>query len=195
MDELSYCDGFDEESEDDDSDLMLAGTSIHEAGHAIAALTLGLSVRIATIIPLGSCLGYVDARPPSDAWVLAVSPRRDKRQLGLFGHVSVAREQLLRVATMKIMFDLAGFEAEKLFTSGPYVRHTSDFGNAEACARLATDSKSEATALIRLARRRVSELIDANQAYVLQLARKLRERRQLFEPNLEDLSSDGRVGE
>ena len=47
------------------------------------------------------------------------------------------------------MFDLAGYEAELLLASGPYVNHTSDFADAEARARQDTDSKSEAEALIR----------------------------------------------
>jgi hypothetical protein len=93
------------------------------------------------------------------------------------------------------MFDLAGYEAELLLASGPYVNHTSDFADAEARARQDTDSKSEAEALIRRARRRVSELIVASDDHVLQLASRLRERRQLFEPTLEDLSSDWRGGE
>jgi hypothetical protein len=197
MDELSDLDGFDEfdESEEGDSELMLVSRSIHEAGHAVVALKLGLSVRFATILPLGSYVGCVEVRPPSDAGVLAATPQRANKQLPLFGDGPLAREQLLRVATLKIMFDLAGFEAEKLFTSGPYVHHNSDSANAEACARRATDSSNEAEALIRHVRRRVSELIVSSDEHVLQLARRLRERRQLFEPTLEDLSFDGRVGE
>ena len=40
---------------------MLVSRSIHEAGHAVVALKLGLSVRFATILPLGSYVGCVEA--------------------------------------------------------------------------------------------------------------------------------------
>jgi hypothetical protein len=30
---------------------------------------------------------------------------------------------------MRMMFDVAGFEAERLFVTGPYVNHTSDFAD------------------------------------------------------------------
>jgi hypothetical protein len=103
MDELSTWDGLDEidESEEDDSELMLVSRSVHEAGHAVVALKLGLSIRFATIIPFWSCVGCVEARPRFDAEVLAVRGQADERQLGVFPPAFFGREQLLKVATMR----------------------------------------------------------------------------------------------
>lgn len=83
MDGLSNWDGLDEidESEEDDSELMLVSKAVHEAGHAVVALKLGLSVRLATIIPFWSCVGCVEARPRFDAEVLAAQAHRRKAEV------------------------------------------------------------------------------------------------------------------
>jgi len=78
-DEFDEWDGLDEIDEPEADDRELLATSIHEAGHAVIALKLRLSVKFATIIPFGSYVGRVEVRPRFDAEVLAARAQADER--------------------------------------------------------------------------------------------------------------------
>jgi hypothetical protein len=121
-------------------------------------------------------------RPRFDARVLAATAAQSRRQLGLFAADSAALEGLRAILTSRIIFDVAGAEAERLFVGKPEVVVHSDFLDAEACARELTGSKQGADALIHDALACASDLLIASKDELLRLASELHEHGVLFEP-------------